>query len=105
MNEHRGKDMKKIVNVKLQVIVKKEGNKYVVYSPALDLSTCSEDVEDAKRRFSEAVEIFFEEIGKDGTAVEVLKELGWEKDGESLKPPTIFQEDQEDKDFKILIDI
>jgi predicted RNase H-like HicB family nuclease len=102
MKEETEKDMKKIIDVKLQVIIKKEGNKYIAYSPALDLSTCSEDVEEAKRRFSEAVEIFFEEIGKDGTAVKVLTELGWEKVDGSLKPPTVLQED---KDFKILIDI
>lgn len=94
--------MKKFFDIKLQVSIIKEGSKYIAYSPSLDLSTCGKDIEEAKKRFGEAVNMFFEETERDGTTVEVLKELGWEKNDGFLKPPVIFQED---KDFKVLIDV
>ncbi|MCK9577966.1 type II toxin-antitoxin system HicB family antitoxin [bacterium] len=94
--------MKKNFDIKLNVSVLKEGDKYIAYSPALDISTCGKNIKEAKKRFSELVEIFFEETEKNGTTMEVLEGLGWKRDDGSLKSPVVFQED---KDFKILIDV
>ncbi len=72
--------MKKLqLQVNLPVSVLKEGKKFVAYTPALDLSTSGNTYEEAKKRFEEVVRIFFEEIHEQGTAEEVLKELGWKK--------------------------
>ncbi len=72
--------MKKFnLNFNLPVSIMKEKEKYVAFTPALDLSTSGKNYEEVKKRFIEAVSIFFEEIIKDGTMDEVLKDLGWKK--------------------------
>ena len=48
--------------VNLPVTIFKEGKNYVAYSPALDLSTSASTYKKAQARFSEIVEIFFEEL-------------------------------------------
>ena len=49
--------MVKLQNVKLTVFIFREGDKYIAYTPALDLSTCGDSSEQAKRRFEEIVKI------------------------------------------------
>ncbi len=57
----------------------KEGDAYIAYCPILDLSTSASTFEKVKGRFSEAVEIFFEELVDMGTLDDVLANLGWTK--------------------------
>lgn len=72
--------MKNIKKLKLQIQFFREGKYYIAHSPALDLSTCGKDFDEAKKRFEEAVEIFFKELIKRGTLEEVLlQDLGWQK--------------------------
>lgn len=56
----------------LQVDFIKEGDTYIAYSPALDISTCGETFEKAQKGFEELVRIFFAELIKMGTLEEVL---------------------------------
>lgn len=65
--------------IKLSVIFYKEGNKFIAYSPALDLSTSANTFEKAKKRFEEITDIFFNELVKMGTLEDVLIECGWKK--------------------------
>jgi len=65
--------------LQLQVQFIKEGETFIAYSPALDLSTCGGTFEEAQRNFGEAADIFIEECEADGTLVDVLKSLGWEQ--------------------------
>ena len=67
----------------------KEGDSFISYSPALDLSTVGESFDEAKKRFEEAVGIFFEEIIKMGTVDQALTELGWQKQDKEYFPPVI----------------
>ncbi len=86
--------MKKVVRkVKLPVIIFKQGGMYVVYSPAIDLSSCGKKLSEAKQNFAEAVEIFFGELEEMGTLEEVLLDLGWEKKGRwnKMYPPSIVE--------------
>jgi D-aminopeptidase len=71
------KNIKLEFNLPISII--KEGKSYIAYTPALDLSTSAENYEQAKKRFSEIVNIFFEEIIKKGTLENVLGDLGWRK--------------------------
>lgn len=57
----------------LPVSIIKEGKSYMAYTPALDLSTSGKNYEESKKRFSEAVDIFFEEIIKKGTIENVRR--------------------------------
>ena len=65
----------------------KEGNAYIAYCPILDLSTSASTFEKVKERFSEAVEVFFEELVDMGTLDEVLANLGWTKVQRHWIPP------------------
>ena len=84
----------KIVRGKIPVILFREGNKIIAYSPAIDLSTSGDTEKQARKRFAEAAKIFFDEITRMGTIDDVLTECGWEKvtpEG-SWSPPTYKQE-------------
>ena len=73
----------------LPVSILKEGKTFVAYTPALDLSTAGDTFEEAKQRFEEAVQIFFEEITSHGTANDALLELGWQKQNNDYVPPVV----------------
>jgi len=69
----------------------KEGRQFIAYCPALDLSSCGETFEEAKKNFTEALDIFFAETVKMGTLEDVLVECGWKKVSRPKlhwKPPT-----------------
>lgn len=74
----------------LPVSIIREGDSFVAYSPALDLSTVGETFEKAQKMFDEAVQIFFEETIEKGTLEEVLLELGWQKKDKTLTPPMVI---------------
>jgi hypothetical protein len=67
------------MGVKLTVNFYREGDKFIAYSPALDISTYGDSFEEAKSKFEELVDIFIDETLKMGTLEEVLKGLGWKK--------------------------
>ena len=71
----------------------KEGDKYVAYSPALDLSTCGDTEKNARKMFAEAAQIFIDEIMAMGTLDDVLTECGWRKvtSERTWSPPTYKQ--------------
>ena len=86
--------MKKLsFKASLAVTFLREGDGFVAYSPALDLSTCGNTFEQAKKRFAEAAEIFIEECHKMGTLGSVLEDLGWKKSKNSWKPPVVVAQD------------
>jgi hypothetical protein len=75
--------------INLPVTIFKEGKSYVAYSPALDLSTCASTYKKAQVRFSEIVDIFFEELSEMGTLESVLTGLGWQKVKSNWQPPVV----------------
>jgi predicted RNase H-like HicB family nuclease len=67
----------KTVKATVQVFIIKEGDYYVSYCPALEVSSYAKSSKDAKKRFEEALDIFFEETIKAGTFEKELLKLGW----------------------------
>ena len=57
----------------------KEGNMYVSYCPELDISSCGENVEKAKRNLVETILINIEETRNMGTFNQFLEECGFEQ--------------------------
>lgn len=57
----------------------KEGNMYVSYCPELDISSCGENVEQAKRNLIETIHINIEETKNMGTFDQFLEECGFEQ--------------------------
>ena len=74
-------------SVNLPVSIFREGKNFIAYTPALDLSTTGKTFDQAKKRFEEAVQIFFEETAEKGTFDELLQSLGWQKIQKCWTPP------------------
>ncbi len=81
------------IKFNLNVSILREGNKFIAFSPALDLSTCGDTYEQAKKRFSEASELFFEEIIKEKTFGKALSNLGWQKERAQWSPPVVVAQE------------
>lgn len=84
------------VEVKVPVSFFREERNLIAYSPSLDISTSGKDMAQAKKRFSEAVQIFMEELFSKGTLEEVLHDLGWKKVKNSWSPPTPVAHEMEE---------
>lgn len=78
-----------LLDFNLPISILREGKKYIAYTPALDLSTSGNSYEQAKKRFNEIIQIFFEEIIKKNTLEEVLLDLGWQKMQAKWTPPIV----------------
>ena len=57
----------------------KEGNMYVSYCPELDISSCGENVDQAKMNLVETILINIKETKKMGTFNQFLEECGLER--------------------------
>ena len=79
----------------LPVSIFKEEDKFIAYTPALDLSTSADTFEKVKKRFTEIVNIFFEELKEKGTLENALGELGWEKVNQNWFPPVLVAQESE----------
>lgn len=84
-----------MLEFKLPVSVLREGKKYIAYTPALDLSTSGRSYDEAKRRFNEIVNLFFEELIKKGTLEEVLRDLGWKRVQAKWNPPLVISQESQ----------
>ncbi len=82
-------------NVSLPVFIIKEHNYFVAYTPALDFAATGDSIESAKKSFSEAINIFFDDIENKGTLENVLQEFGWRKINNSLQPPEVVSHTKE----------
>lgn len=70
--------MKKIV---LTGEIWKEGNMYTSYCREIDVASCGQSTEEARKNLREAIEIFFEETSRKGTLRELLEEAGFLLEG------------------------
>ena len=57
----------------------KEGNMYVSYCPELDIASCGESIEQAKKNLKEVISINLEEAQKMGTFDRVVQEAGFDE--------------------------
>lgn len=71
------KTMSNKMMINVPVSLRKEGDYWVAYCSALELSSYAETKELAKKRFEEEVTIFIEETTKRGTLEKLLLQLGW----------------------------
>jgi len=79
-------------DIQLPLTILKEGNRYVAYTPALDLSTSGQTAKKAKQRFSEALHLFLEELTESGHLDATLKSLGWSKINAKWQAPKIIEQ-------------
>ena len=63
--------------IELDAIFFQEGKVCVAYCPRLDLSSCGNDVDQARANLKTAVRLFLEESEKIGTLEDMLREAGY----------------------------
>ncbi|MFH1096036.1 MAG: type II toxin-antitoxin system HicB family antitoxin [Candidatus Desantisbacteria bacterium] len=79
-----------MVQIEYDMIVFKEEKTFVAYSPELDVSSCGETIDQAKRNLKTAVRLFLEEAEKMKTLDTILIEAGFEQDMmDNWMPPRI----------------
>jgi len=81
--------MKYLKEIQLNTEVWKEGNMFVSYAPQLDLSSCGNTVEDAKKNIKKALELFLQEAEKMGTVKQILAEAGFSAGKKSVAPEIV----------------
>lgn len=73
------------MRLRLSEEIWKEGNMYVSYCPEIDITSCGETIEQAKRNLKEAILINIEETKKMGTFRKFLQDAGFDlTQGEDL---------------------
>lgn len=72
----------------------KEGETYVAYVPALDVSSCGATDEEARRNIRDAVRGFLAASADLGSLDEILKEAGYEPEGEGWRAPEFVSVDR-----------
>jgi predicted RNase H-like HicB family nuclease len=84
--------------VKIPVHFIREGKTIVAVCPILDVSAYGDTLEQAKKRFGEALAAFVEETSSHGTLAQVLEEHGWTKVDAPPRwtPPQIIEEEYEE---------
>lgn len=88
--------MKKIkIEFNIPVSVIRENKKFIAYTPALDLSTSGDSYSQAKQRFNEIVNVFFEELVKKDTLEPALLDLGWKKVQKKWIPPVLISQESQ----------
>lgn len=65
--------------IEFDAIIFKEGETFVAYCPKLDVSSCGNTIDEARKNLKTAVRLFLEEAKKMGTLEDILKEAGYEK--------------------------
>ena len=68
-----------MISIEFDAIIFQEGKSYVAYCPELDVSSCGQDVEEARRNLKTAVRLFVEEAEKLGTLDDILREAGYQR--------------------------
>lgn len=69
-----------MTEIEFDAIVFQQGKTYVAYCPELDVSSCGEDVGQARDNLRTAVRLFVEEAEKMETLADILQESGYQKD-------------------------
>lgn len=72
----------------------KEGEVFVAHVPELDLSSCGDTAEVARRNIRDAVVGFLRTSERMGTLNEILEEAGYRLEGERWMPPEFVSLDR-----------
>ena len=69
--------------IDFDAIVFREGSTFVAHCPELDVSSCGDNLEEARKNLKTAVRLFLEESEKMGTLEDILKESGYQQGADS----------------------
>ena len=74
---NRIKKSAKDLEVEIEVLLVKEGDYWVSYAPSLKLSSYGDSKDEAKRGFSEVLQIFMDDTVRKGTLAALLPAYNW----------------------------
>jgi predicted RNase H-like HicB family nuclease len=74
---------------------REDENTVIAACPTLDISTCGSTLEEARKNFTEMVELFFEEAASMGTLEQVLTDCGWKKHNDKYFEPQLIATETE----------
>jgi predicted RNase H-like HicB family nuclease len=80
-------DQAEICDISFTVHIFKEGATYVAHAPELDVSSCGDTEEQARKNIRDAVRGFLETSAELGTLEEILLEAGYMRDGQAWRAP------------------
>ena len=80
--------------ISFTVHVFREGDTFVAHVPELDVSTCGDTADDARRNVRDAVRGFLETADELGTLSDILQEAGYRRDGDGWRPPEFVSLDR-----------
>ncbi|MFI5195685.1 MAG: type II toxin-antitoxin system HicB family antitoxin, partial [Chitinophagales bacterium] len=85
----------KSIEIQLGVLIFQEGDSYLAYCPALELSTYGDSINDAKEAFEDLITSYAEDCQKMGTLEKDLAAHGWVMQPASgmVQPPKEFDID------------
>ena len=87
-------ELAEIRDVSFTVHIFKEGTTYVAYAPELDVSSCGDTDEQARKNIQDAVRGFLETSSELGTLEEILLEAGYQRDGHAWRAPEFVSLDR-----------
>ena len=78
-----------MIPIRIPLSLWKEGDVYVSFTPALDLSTCGNTRDEAVRNMNEAANLFVQTAMERDCLLELLESYGWElAENERWLPPS-----------------
>lgn len=77
------------IDFNLAVSIFQQGDSYIAYTPALDISTYGRSKAEAMKNFEELVDVFFSEFDDTRELGQTLESLGWVKQNNAWQPPKI----------------
>jgi len=81
------------IHAQIPIIMLKEGDIFVCYTPAFDLASHGDTFEDAEQAFKVALKIFVKSVTEKRTWTKVLQEYGWKQEKKSWTPPLIIKQE------------
>ena len=86
--------MENLNNLTLTIQIFREGKRYVSHNPELDVSSCGDTPEIARKNLQEAVLGFLKSAYKIGTLDEILEQAGFTHRGKSWSTPEMVTLDR-----------
>jgi len=83
-----------VLDISFTVHTFREGKTFVAYVPELDLSSCGATDEEARKNIRDAIRGFLDASAEMGTLTEILEEAGYERDGDTWRPPEFVSLDR-----------
>lgn len=78
------------VRIEQTIQVWKEGGTYVAKAAPLDVMSCGESPDRARKNLAEAVHLFLKTASAHGTLTEVLEECGYVREGDEWRAPKLL---------------